>query len=295
MAAPNPIQSFSAHPPERINIRNQVDKARIWKDWLQQYEWFGLAAGIKQLPKERQVGILMNSLGPDVLGTFTGFQLTAEQKKDPEVVKNKFGEAFNPTANPTYSTYIFLKTDQGADESFDSFLIKLRQAIVDCDFNTAHEGMSTEDRLLKDKIVLGIRSQKVREKLLSDPKLTLDKAIQICRSSEKTTETLHQMSSDAKSCDAIREKEEDSVFKCRRCGTKHGRMNCPAYKKTCPICGKTGHVAECCFKKPKEKTVQKSAAGRSSKRSEKKTAAVVADSDSSDSDEEHLTTYICTQ
>lgn len=77
----NPVQSFSAQPPERINIRNQMDKARIWKDWLQQYEWFELASGIKQLPKERQVGILMNSLGPDVLGTYTGFQLTTVQKK----------------------------------------------------------------------------------------------------------------------------------------------------------------------------------------------------------------------
>lgn len=95
---------------------------------------------------------------------------------------------------------------------------------MDCDFNSVHDGMSTEDRLLKDKIVLGIRSQKVREKLLSDPKLTLDKAIQICRSSEQTTETLNQMGSDAKNCDAVREKE-DQMFKCRRCGTRHRRNN----------------------------------------------------------------------
>ncbi|KAL1378982.1 hypothetical protein pipiens_015233 [Culex pipiens pipiens] len=271
---PAPVQSFSAHPPERINIRNQVDKARIWRDWLQQYEWFELAAGITNLPKERQVGILMNSLGPDVLGTFAGFQLTAAQKKDPDEIKKKFAEAYNPTANPTYSTYVFLKTDQGPDESFDAFLIKLRQAIVDCDFNTVQEGTTTEERLLKDKIVLGIRSQKVREKLLSDPKLTLEKAIQICRSSEKTTETLHQMSSETKSCDAVREKQEDQIFKCRRCGTKHGKMNCPAYKKTCSTCNRTGHVPDCCFRKP--------AVGKSGKRSERKAAAVAVESESSD-------------
>ncbi|XP_065079126.1 uncharacterized protein LOC135702065 [Ochlerotatus camptorhynchus] len=274
----NPIQSFSAQPPERIDIRNQIDKARIWKDWSQQYEWFELAAGIKQLPAERQVGILMNSLGPDVIGTFTGFQLTEEEKKDPNVIKRKFAEAFNPTANPTYSTYIFLKTDQGPDESFDSFLIKLRQAIVVCDFNTPQEGMSTEDRLLKDKIVLGVRSQKVREKLLSDSKLTLEKAIQICRSSEKTTETLHQISSDTKSCDAIKGREADKPFNCRRFGTKHGKKSCPAFKKTCPVCNKTGHLPECCFKKSKDR---ESSSSSSKKNKEKKTASIVQETEDS--------------
>lgn len=61
---------------------------------------------------------------------------------------------YSPTANPTYSTYVFLKTDQLPGESFDNFVIKLRAAIRDCDFGTVHEGMNINDRLLKDKIVL---------------------------------------------------------------------------------------------------------------------------------------------
>nr|XP_029713688.1 uncharacterized protein K02A2.6-like [Aedes albopictus] len=194
----------------------------------------------------------MNSLGPDVIGTFKGLQLTEAEQQDPEAIKKALNDAYSPTANPTYSTYVFLKTDQQPGESFDDFLIKLRAAIRDCDFGTEHEGMNINDRLLKDKIVLGISSQKVREKLLSDPKLTLEKAIQICKASEKTTETLKEMDSENRGCSAVRSDDDGKPFQCRRCGSKHGKKSCPAYGKQCSACQGTGHFAKCCFSKKKE-------------------------------------------
>lgn len=92
-AVQQPVQNFFAHPPERINIQSQTDKARIWKDWIQQYSWFEQASGIEDLPAQRQVGILMNSLGPDVIGTFKGLQLTEAEKQDPAAIKKAFGDA----------------------------------------------------------------------------------------------------------------------------------------------------------------------------------------------------------
>lgn len=85
-----PVQNFFAHAPERINIQNHTDKARIWNDWIQQYSWFEQASGIKDLPAQRQVGILMNSLGSDVIGTFKGLQLTEAERQDPEAIKKSF-------------------------------------------------------------------------------------------------------------------------------------------------------------------------------------------------------------
>lgn len=281
--APYPVQNFSAHPPERINIQNQTDKARICKDWLQQYSWFEQASGIKPLPPKRQVEILMNSLGSDVIGTFKGLTLTEEEKKDPEAIKKALGDAYNTTANPTYSTYVFLKTDQQPAESFDNFLIKLRAAIRDCDFDTVHEGMNINDRLLKDKIVLGISSQKVREKLLSDPKLTLDKAIQICKVSKKTTETFKEMDAENRGCNSVKP-EGGGTFKCRRCGSKHGKQSCPAFGKQCAFCSGSGHFAKMCVKKKKETDgVQKS---KKETTKAKKAAAIVKSDDENSSEAE---------
>nr|XP_029724122.1 uncharacterized protein K02A2.6-like [Aedes albopictus] len=230
----------------------------------------------------------MNSLGPDVIGTFKGLQLTEAEQHDPEAIKKALNDAYSPTANPTYSTYVFLKTDQQPGESFDDFLIKLRAAIRDCDFGTEHEGMNINDRLLKDKIVLGISSQKVREKLLSDPKLTLEKAIQICKASEKTTETLKEMDSENRGCSAVRSDDDGKPFQCRRCGSKHGKKSCPAYGKQCSACQGTGHFAKCCFSKKKEGNTEK----KPKKENKTKKAAAEVKSSEEDSSDAEVDLYL---
>ena len=47
--------------------------------------------------------------------------------------------------------------------------------------------------LLGDRIVSGIFSDEVREKLLSEKDLTLEKAMEICRSKEKAFERLNTL------------------------------------------------------------------------------------------------------
>ncbi|CAG9828601.1 unnamed protein product [Diabrotica balteata] len=39
------------------------------------------------------------------------------------------------------------------------------------------------------------------------------------------------------------------MYKCFKCGTNHGKMNCPAYGKNCQNCGKLNHYAVGCFNK----------------------------------------------
>ncbi|UYV73202.1 K02A2.6-like [Cordylochernes scorpioides] len=52
------------------------------------------------------------------------------------------------------------------------------QLSPDCAYK--HQSASLEDELIKDRVVVGIHDDHTREKLLSDPDLDLDKAIQIC-------------------------------------------------------------------------------------------------------------------
>ena len=53
--------------------------------------------------------------------------------------------------------------------------------------------------LMRDKIAAGIQSDVVRKKLLSENKLTVEKAINICRASEKASEGMESLKNDEQS------------------------------------------------------------------------------------------------
>ena len=65
-----------------------------------------------------------------------------------------------------------------ASESFDSFLTEMRRLVKPCDYG------ALEESILKDRIVMGVREDSTRRKLLQIRKLDLAGATDVCRSSE---------------------------------------------------------------------------------------------------------------
>ena len=71
----------------------------------------------------------------------------------------------------------FNKRKQEEGVSFDSFLLDLRKLVKPCEYKD-------EDRMLKDKIVIGTNNSKLQKKLLETEKLDLTKTITIARNFE---------------------------------------------------------------------------------------------------------------
>ena len=110
------------------------------------------------------------------------------------------------------------------------------------------------DTLIKDRIVLGVKNQKIRERLLREPDLTFDKALDLVRAAERTEmhikvindwSAVHGINHKKSKFNERKSQEENSkksnrpekpltseVFNCRNCGTKHKRKECPAYGRT---------------------------------------------------------------
>ena len=86
-----------------------------------------------------------------------------------------------PRKNTTYKRYVFRMTIQ-EDRSFDIFVTDLRRKAEYCDFG------AIKDSLIRDQIVVGINDPKLRERLLRETDLTLEKAIQLCRITEQSQE-----------------------------------------------------------------------------------------------------------
>ena len=129
--------------------------------------------------------------------------------------------------------------------------------------------------LARDRLVLGINSNNIQKKLLQDRKLTLAKAIDICRSSEKTKQQVKKISADnatneaeinafvnSKTGAGSRERGRVGLdrrdggtnqIRCRYCGTTHQRRKelCPAFGSRCNKCGRENHFANVCMQKEK--------------------------------------------
>lgn len=108
------------------------------------------------------------------------------------------------------------------------------------------------DSLIRNRIVCGTNSCAMRERMLREENLTLDKCMQLFRATElskensnalqgQTVEEIHALNNDKR-------KSRGNEIDCKFCGRKHERhkSKCPAYGKKCKKCGKENHFAVKC-------------------------------------------------
>ncbi|UYV81690.1 hypothetical protein LAZ67_20001985 [Cordylochernes scorpioides] len=129
----------------------------------------------------------MTIIGSDAQKIYSTFVLSPEETKKVEEIEKRFTNYFLPKKNYTMERYNFNKLQQSMVETITEFITRLRLQASKCKFE------SLEDELIKDRVVVGIHDDHTREKLLSDPDLDLDKAIQICMAAERTNKEIKVM------------------------------------------------------------------------------------------------------
>ena len=116
--------------------------------------------------------------------------------------------------------------------------------------------------MVRDKFVFSIRDLAVKERLLRDEKLTLEKAICMARASEASKEQIKAMapkehSNENPPLNEIRyggKQKKNSPRRpglgptsqqgnCKFCGSSHSWGSCPAFGKTCGYCQRKDHFA----------------------------------------------------
>lgn len=106
-----------------------------------------------------------------------------------------------------------------------------------------------------DQIVVGIRNEATRQKLWVEDDMGLEKALKICRAAELAEKQMKlineapiEASTSSSNVNKVNKKDDDK-FDCQRCGTTHGKKQCPAFNKKCDSCGRLGHFSKCCGSK----------------------------------------------
>ena len=142
---------------------------------------YEIASRLVKQPTEETTATLLMCLGADSLEIVDGLHFSNdEEHKDIDVVLEKLEVFCVGKTNEIYKRYQFNKRDQESGESIDSYVASLCSLAKTCNYG------SLLDSLIRDRIVVGIGGNGTRKRLLEEAKLTLNKCIDICRSSEST-------------------------------------------------------------------------------------------------------------
>ena len=236
---------------------NFVNFEREWKVYQ--------IAALSEKDKKVQAYTLLNLAGPDAILKSESFEYgNNESKEDPDVLIEKFREQCMPTKNIIIDRHNFNTCNQKQSEAFPSYLATIKILAKKCEFGTLN------DELIRDRIVCGIYSDRVRKQLLREAALTLSSAVMICMASEQSDKNskllqketnMHYVKTGGDKSNKHKQRdwhgsktptEHKNSDACYNCNTVHAhyRKSCPAYGKQCQNCMCYGHYATVC-RKPK--------------------------------------------
>ena len=145
-------------------------------------------SGLDTKPDRYLTALLLHSIGKDALRVYNSMPLSDEEKNNPAKIIDKFDEYILGETREFFERFQFNRYNQ-TSETFDQYLSTLRNMEKSCGFCDC-----MREKLIMDRIVLGINSEKTLEKLIYQPKLNLQKAIDICRANEAAGEQIKAIS-----------------------------------------------------------------------------------------------------
>nr|CAI5855889.1 unnamed protein product [Callosobruchus analis] len=161
--------------------------AENWKLWRARFENYLVASEVNKKDEKTQVAQLLHYIGNEGFQIFTSFKLEDEDRDKLAPVLRKFNEHFLGKENVAYERYQFFTYRQSEGQSTDDYIVQLKNKARRCKL----EGL--QDSLIVTMLTCGVRNHKVRERLLQDDNLSLDKAVELCEVMESATAHSHMM------------------------------------------------------------------------------------------------------
>lgn len=226
--------------------------AENWRRFKQKIEFYFNALAANKLFDKKKIGILMTALGDAGIDIFNTFSEVDKSSGYEEVIK-AFDKYCESRKNTIYERFLFSQLIQGL-RSVDAYIVELKSQARKCDFADKEF-----DKLVRDRLVVGISNPKVRKEMLRDAALTLDVAVSLAKAWEKSDiEAAYtaKVSDRSFNVNRIKQKSHDRTGenvdhrKCDNCGYEHRnpRGQCPAADKECNYCLRMGHFTSVCQK-----------------------------------------------
>lgn len=274
--------------------------AQQWPTWKRTFLMYMMASGKNHEPEPKKIATFLWLIGPRAMeiyntlfpndGTTDGIlgnqnviinmgnQNENAENRDNAAAQQQaairtldqiliaFDQYCIPQKNATMESFKFNTVVQKEKQSFADFETELRKQIQFCEFNCAC-GVSYQERMLKDRIIIGVYDKKLQLKLLDGNNTTLQKVIETCKAFEaanankvlldkNTVQQVHNITTQMGEINAV-------TRRCYNCGDdftpSHLRV-CKANGATCRACGKQGHYQRFCKQSKGKRVDNKKAA-----------------------------------
>lgn len=233
-----PSVHVSVKPPNHLDITDSQSPAKTWQLWKQMWENYTIVTNLTSQSKEYQKAVFLCTIGQSALDIHNSFHFNDdEDRANVDTIISKFDEHFTGEINETYERFQFNRRAQQSGESFECYLTALRNLAKSCNFCKC-----MSESLIRDQVVLGIRDDNARKRLLQERKLDLKQCIDICRSTESANAQLGEISESFASVHKVentkgkpwkpRQKSKPvKENKCKFCLTTHAfrKELCPAW------------------------------------------------------------------
>ena len=175
-------------------------------------------------------------------------------------------EHYSPKPTEVMQRFRFNSRARKEGESVAEYVAELRKLTEFCNYGVAL------NKMLRDRLVWGVKNASIQKKLLGESDLTLDRAIQIAQSTETAEQNLREMDGEAHKVVQYMSKKQNSAKRgensankregfqredrgsrrdqcCFRCGkTGHNEWDCFYKDSVCHKCKNRSHLAKMCKK-----------------------------------------------
>ena len=239
-----------------------------WDNYIERAEQFYIANDINDDVKKR--AILLSSCGAKTYQLLRGLSDNNPSTKSYAELNTLMKEHLYPARNPIAERFKFNTRDRLPNESIAEYLAVLRRLSEHCEYGT------TLNQMLRDRLVCGVKYEKIQQRLLSEKALTLEKALQIAYSMESAVEysktIVQQQSTNSEPTpvnklygnqlpnkNSITGNTNNNNRECYRCGSnKHKADTCSFKEAECFYCHRKGHTLQMCRQKKRNDEKNKS-------------------------------------
>ncbi|XP_008179138.1 uncharacterized protein K02A2.6-like [Acyrthosiphon pisum] len=169
--------------------------AEKWKLFKQRFDIYLMASSQQTCEEKRKIALMLHCLGSEILPIYNSFEFNkANDAAKYDAVICKFDEYFIPKKNIVYEQHMFFTRDQKTGESIDEYVKELRLLAASCEFG------KLVDTLIRGRLICGLIDNKIKERLLKEGNIGLEKVLDVCRSDEVVRKQMSAMDNGTNNC-----------------------------------------------------------------------------------------------